>query len=79
MPLMPFCDVIGNAGTLLPLQMVSDVPKLNVGVTLGLTVTLSVATFAHWFGLGVNVYVAEFWLSIDDGFHVPVIPLSDGL
>jgi hypothetical protein len=72
-------EVAGNAGTLPPAQIVSDVPKLNAGITLALTVTVNVVPFAHWFGLGVNVYMPEFWLSTVEGFHVPVTPLSDGL
>ena len=27
--------------------------------------------------MGVNVYVAEVWLSTTAGFHVPVTPLSE--
>lgn len=39
-PVMPLSDVFTRVGTLPPEQMVSVVPKLNVGVTLGFTVTL---------------------------------------
>ena len=59
-PAIPFVDAPGNAGTALPAQIVSDVPKLNVGVTIGFTVTANVADVAHKPGDGVNVYVAEF-------------------
>jgi hypothetical protein len=52
-------DVAGNAGTALPAQMVSVVPKVNVGVMFGLTVTVNVVPLAHWPPAGVNVYVAE--------------------
>ena len=41
-PTTPFVDVVGKAGTVLPAQIVSDVPKLNAGVSIGLTVTVNV-------------------------------------
>lgn len=53
--MIPFCDVPGNVGTLPPAQMISVVPKLNVGVIFGLTVTVNVAGFAHCPAFGVNV------------------------
>jgi hypothetical protein len=40
--------------------MVNEVPKLNVGVMFGFTVTVNVAVVAHCPAVGVNVYVAEF-------------------
>ena len=55
MPVIPFADVVGNAGTELPSQIVSDVPKLNVGVIFGFTVTVNVAVVAHNPAVGVNV------------------------
>lgn len=54
-PVMPLSEVVGNEGTPAPAQMVIDVPKLNVGVTLGLTVTVNVVVVAHCPGSGVNV------------------------
>ena len=59
-PFIPFKDVFGKVGTVPPAQIVSDVPKLNVGVMFGLTVTLNVAGVAHSPAVGVNVYVPEF-------------------
>ena len=47
MPVIPFCDVPGNTGTDPPAQMVNVVPKLNVGVIFGLTVTVNVMGTAH--------------------------------
>jgi hypothetical protein len=44
---MPLLDVVGKAGTVPPLQIVKDVPKLKVGVIFGLTVTVNVVGFAH--------------------------------
>jgi hypothetical protein len=76
-PVIPFEDVIGSEGTLPPAQMESEVPKLNVGVTIGLTVTVNVVGTEHCPAVGVNVYVFEFWLSTVDGDQVPVIPLPD--
>jgi hypothetical protein len=51
---MPLVDVIGKVGTLAPEQIVSVVPKLNVGVTLGFTVTVKVVDVAHKPAVGVN-------------------------
>ena len=39
-PVIPFCDVEGNDGTIPPAQIARLVPKLKVGVTLGLTITV---------------------------------------
>ena len=66
-----------NAGTVLPAQIVNDVPKLNVGVIFGLTVTTNVAGKTHKPGVGVNTYAAAFWSSITEGFQVPVITFND--
>ena len=38
-----------------PAHIVSDVPKLKVGVTFGFTVTVNVAVVAHKPAVGVNV------------------------
>ena len=59
-PVIPFRDVTGNAGTLSPEQIVSDNPKLNTGATMGFTVTSKVVVVAHCPGEAVNVYIAEF-------------------
>ena len=48
-------DVVGNAGAVASAQMVSEVPKSNVGSMFGLTVTLNVAVVAHIPAVGVNV------------------------
>jgi hypothetical protein len=40
--------------------MLSDVPKLKVGMRFGFTVTVYVIVVAHTPAAGVNVYVAEF-------------------
>ena len=76
-PVIPFEDVFGKVGTAPPAQIVRDVPKLNVGVILGFTVTVNVAVVAHGPAFGVKIYVPEVWLSTTDGFHVPVIPFED--
>ena len=52
---MPLVDVVGKAGTVPPAQIVRLVPKLNVGVTFGLTVTVNVVDVAHCPAPGVNV------------------------
>jgi hypothetical protein len=46
-PLTPFEDVFGNDGTDPPLQIVSDVPKANVGAAVEFTVTVNVTGTAH--------------------------------
>ena len=46
-PVIPFVDVEGSVGTVPPLQMLNDVPKLNVGVMLGVTVTVNVMDGPH--------------------------------
>ena len=54
-PFIPFVDVLGNVGTVPPLQMIRLVPKGNVGVVLGVTVIVMVMGKPHVFGSGVNV------------------------
>ena len=54
-PVMPLADVSGNEGTTPPAHIVSVVPKLNVGVAFGVTVTVNVVGRAHTFPVGVNV------------------------
>ena len=46
-PVIALSNVLGNAGTVAPAQMVSDVPKLNVGVMFGFTVTVKLAVVPH--------------------------------
>jgi hypothetical protein len=48
-------DKSGNTGAVLPAQIVNEVPKPNVGVNIGFTVTVKVAGTAHWPAVGVNV------------------------
>ena len=55
MPVIPFDDVVGNIGTAPLSQIVKEVPKLNVGVILGFTVTVNVVVVAHNPEVGVNV------------------------
>ena len=55
LPVIPLPDVAGSDGTVPPAHMVREVPKLNVGVILGLTVTVNVVPVAHCPGEGVNV------------------------
>jgi hypothetical protein len=74
---MPLPDVVGNAGTVPPLHILNVVPKLNVGVIFGLTVTVNVVDKAHCPAVGVKVYVPLAVLLTTAGLHVPVIPLPD--
>ena len=48
-------DVLGNTGTDPPAQIVRVVPKLNVGVIFGLTVTVKLNGKAHCPAVGVKV------------------------
>ena len=54
-PVIPLLDVVARVGTVPPAQIVMLVPKVKVGVTLGLTVTDNVADVAHCPAEGVNV------------------------
>jgi hypothetical protein len=76
-PVMLLVDVFGNAGTVPPSHILNVVPKLNVGVMFGATVTVKVVVVAHWPAVGVNVYVPLAVLLTVAGLHVPVTPLSD--
>ena len=55
MPVIALSDVVGSVGTVPPAHTVSVVPKLNVGVTLGVTVTVYVVVVAQRPAVGVNV------------------------
>ena len=59
-PVIPLPDVLGKVGTLPPAQIFNNVPKLNVGVMFGFTVTVNVTGIAHCPAAGVNVYIPEF-------------------
>jgi hypothetical protein len=52
---IPFDDVVDKAGTVPPAHIFKTVPKLKVGVRIGFTVTVNVATVAHKPAVGVNV------------------------
>ena len=54
-PVILLVDVVGSDGTVPPAHIVSVVTKLNVGVTLGVTVTVNVVGRAHCPAVGVNV------------------------
>jgi len=53
LPVMPLVEVVGNAGTLAPLQY--GPTDANVGVTFGVIVIVSVVVVAHCPAVGVNV------------------------
>jgi hypothetical protein len=76
-PVIPSMEVEGNIGAAAPAQIVCELPKLNVGVTFGLTVTESVVVTAHCPAAGVNVYTADAVLLTVAGFQVPVMLLLD--
>ena len=52
---MLLSDVVGKTGTVPPAHIVSEVPNANVGVMLGVTVTVNVVVVAHNPVVGVNV------------------------
>ena len=54
-PVTPLLDVVGNTGAVLLAQILAVAPKLKVGVTIGLTVTVNVVGTAHKPVVGVNV------------------------
>ena len=54
-PVMPLVEVLGNDGTAALAQMESDAPKVNVGVMLGLTVTVKFTGSAQVPAAGVKV------------------------
>ena len=55
MPVIPFVDVVGSAGTVPPAQIVRLLPKLKAGAMFVLTVTENDAVVAHCPAAGVNV------------------------
>ena len=55
MPVIPFVDVAGKAGTDPAAQIDKLEPKLNVGVMMGFTVTANDAVVAHCPAVGLNV------------------------
>ena len=76
-PTTPFVDVVDKVGTVLPEQIEREVPKLNVGARIGLTVTVNVFEAAHCPGFGVKVYTPEVVLLTTVGLHAPVTPFVD--
>ena len=55
MPVIPLVDVAGNTGTVPPVHIVRDVPKLNTGIMFVVTFTLNVVGDAHSPAVGVKV------------------------
>ena len=55
LPVIPLDEVLGKEGTVAPAQMVIELPKLNVGVMFGFTVTVNVVVVAHCPEDGVKV------------------------
>lgn len=76
-PVILFADVVGNTGTVAPTQIEAVVPKLNVGVTIGFTVTVNVCVVAQTPAVGVNVYVPLAVVLTVAGLQVPFTPLSE--
>jgi len=76
-PVTPLLDVVGNAGAAEFWQ--SGPIAVNVGVSCGLTVMVSVAVVAQLPAAGVNVYevVPAVVVLMVAGLHVPPMPLLD--
>jgi hypothetical protein len=79
MPVMPFVDVLGKAGTASPSQIDALVPKGKEGVIFGFTVTEKEVPVIHPVVDGVNTYVPELFGSTTAGLQVPVMPFNDVL
>ena len=71
---MPLLDVVGKVIEV-PAHM--GATAVNVGVTLGLTVTVYVVVVAHCPLSGVNVYVLLSVLLTSAGLQVPVFPFNE--
>ena len=54
-PLILLVDIVGSVGIDPPAQIVREVPKLKVGVMLGLTVTVNVTGIAQTPAVGIKV------------------------
>jgi hypothetical protein len=54
-PVIPLPEVVGKLGTAAPLQMLIEVPKVNIGVILGVTFTVNDVALAHCPPEGVKV------------------------
>ena len=55
LPATPLSEVAGSDNTVDPEHMVSETPKLKVGVIIGLIVTVKLDGSAHCPAAGVNV------------------------
>ena len=77
LPEIPFVEVVGKTGTVPPEQIVNDVPNVNVGTVLGVTVIFTVTGCAHWPAVGVKVYDPLAVLLTVAGLQVPAYPLLE--
>ena len=76
-PVILLSDVVGNAGTVPPLQTERVVPKPKFGAMFGFTVTVNVVVVAHSPAFGVKVYVPLAVLLTVAGLQVPLMPFVD--
>ena len=74
-PVIAFVEVAGSVGAAVPLQKGGI--ALNVGMVLGVTVTVREAVVAHCVTAGVKVYVPVVVLLTVAGLQVPVTPLVE--
>jgi len=73
-PVIALLEVVGKAVNVALAQ--EDATVVNVGVTIGFTVMVIVAVFAHNPAVGVKVYVVVIVL-FTAGDHVPITPFVD--
>ena len=75
-PVIPLFEMAGNSGAVEPAQIVAGITG-KVGVTFGVTFTVTVTGIAQSPAAGVKVYVPFTVLLTVAGFHDPPMPLSD--
>lgn len=75
LPAMPFNEVVGNTGGVEP-GVIAGM-AVNVGVTVGFTITINGAATIHLPAEAVKIYVPVTLLLITAGTHVPPIPLIE--
>ena len=74
-PLIPFVEVDGKIGAVLPLQILFNCAK--EGAIFSVMVCVSEVEIAHLFASGVKVYVPVCVLLTVAGNQVPLIPLDE--
>src|SRR5690606_24029167 len=78
-PLIPLSEIAGSRGAVEPKQSDKVFPKLNIGSSIGLTVTARVNLPMHCSGVAsaVKIYTPDTSLSMMAGSQIPSIPLME--